>query len=49
MGTWQKEINREKGLSKRGRRGRAGAAYNYHFLSIKTFRCAHAVAVALLL
>lgn len=26
--------------------GRLGAAYNYYFLSIKTFRCARAIAVA---
>lgn len=51
-GRWgqsKKEINRGKGLRRGGDQrgfGRLGAAYNYHFLSIKTFRCAHAVAVA---
>lgn len=47
MGT-QKEINSGKGLSREEIRGlgRLGAAYNYHFLSIKTFRCARAAAMA---
>lgn len=47
----EKEINRGKGLNRKREReirglGRLEAAYNYHFLPIKTFRCACAVATA---